>query len=520
MLSSRRLWIILAALLAFLAAARAKAQTEGETDTPAALKQAYKDAQTLSGKGEHFAAAATYFNVYTAQGTWQDAALGHVTEELILAGLPNAASYFYIKALQSGNRAATRRVLAYLPEMLESVGGDLLRPYVLRHTTEGDYDGATKSHFYYFLGKDELLKGEPAKALQALSHVGSGAGILAQAAYLRGAAYAMVGQTENAVNSFKSCASLASRGESRNRQLKKEYEDLEARCTAGLARSYYQGNAHDLAEETYDEIPKASFVWTDILFEQAWNAFAKGDYNRALGKLVTYRSPSLNFVFNPEVDVLRAQSFFALCLYDDVNRSVNEFNSRYANVGMQIKNFLLSHDRDLTAFYSLAKQAYHHKLHTTDMLFRAMNRFIRGPYFAAQLSQEGAVYHEANRAGRLAANKGHGKFAEFLQQVLTWRARSVRLLGGLFVKNSLLDIYQDVLADLDKMSFIKLEMLNRTKTQLEKKQLMSEDEDGVMKRGAGDIDRKDYQYFWTFNGEFWADELGDYVFALESQCGS
>jgi len=32
------------------------------------------------------------------------------------------------------------------------------------------------------------------------------------------------------------------------------------------------------------------------------------------------------------------------------------------------------------------------------------------------------------------------------------------------------------------------------------------------------IERNDKQYFWTFNGEFWADELGDYVFALRSEC--
>ena len=30
--------------------------------------------------------------------------------------------------------------------------------------------------------------------------------------------------------------------------------------------------------------------------------------------------------------------------------------------------------------------------------------------------------------------------------------------------------------------------------------------------------RRDDQYYWSFNGEFWNDELGDYVFGLESQC--
>ena len=47
---------------------------------------------------------------------------------------------------------------------------------------------------------------------------------------------------------------------------------------------------------------------------------------------------------------------------------------------------------------------------------------------------------------------------------------------------------------------------------------MSPDEDGVLKRGRSDVPRRDYQYFWSFNGEFWNDELGDYVFGLESEC--
>ena len=32
------------------------------------------------------------------------------------------------------------------------------------------------------------------------------------------------------------------------------------------------------------------------------------------------------------------------------------------------------------------------------------------------------------------------------------------------------------------------------------------------------VERNEKQYFWDFNGEFWADELGDYVFALKSEC--
>lgn len=510
-----------------LSGARAFAQSsefrsEFKADSSMAIQQAFQDARSLAVDGKHFMAAAIYFNIYTAPTVAEDQrfmALGMLTENLIRSGLSNAASYFFIKTLQSDNRGAIRRILVYIPQMIEDVGVDLLRKYVLRHTSEADYDANTRNHFFYFLGKDELLKGDPAKALQALSRVTSGSGIMAQAAYLRGAANAMLGQVGAAIGSFKACRNMASRAESRTRSLKDEYSDLEARCSAGLARTYYQNGSFDDADEAYDDIPKASFVWTDILFEQAWNAYAKRDYNRALGKLVSYRSPSLGFVFNPEADVLRAQSFLSLCLYDDVNRSVNDFNARYAGVGGELKNFLVSNESNLASFYNLGKQALRRKLHSPNMLDRALNRFVRGPYFAGLIAQEGATRGELTRVRQLLHQRRAHGFGTFLEKVIGWRTKSVQLLGGLFVKNSMLDLYQDLLSDLDKMSFIKLEMLKAAKTRLEK-EVMSEDENGRLKRGRPDIERRDYQYLWSFNGEFWVDELGDYVFSLESQCGS
>jgi hypothetical protein len=66
------------------------------------------------------------------------------------------------------------------------------------------------------------------------------------------------------------------------------------------------------------------------------------------------------------------------------------------------------------------------------------------------------------------------------------------------------------------MSYIKLEVLSKRKTELyDDVSFRSSD------RKRGDVThlkRTDKQYFWTFNGEFWADELGDYVFSLKSEC--
>jgi hypothetical protein len=185
------------------------------------------------------------------------------------------------------------------------------------------------------------------------------------------------------------------------------------------------------ADKAYGEVPKKSFVWTDILFEQAWNAYARKDYNRALGKLVTYRSPALNFVFNPETDVLRAQSYFSLCYYDDVNKTVNEFNDKYTKVGQQLKGFLAG-EKDFTTLFNTAKHALRARLHTTDALSRALNRFVRGPYFARLVLQEKRIHQEAQRTKNLAiqSQMGSHAFTQYIEKVLNWRIRSVTVVAG------------------------------------------------------------------------------------------
>jgi cytoplasmic iron level regulating protein YaaA (DUF328/UPF0246 family) len=84
----------------------------------------------------------------------------------------------------------------------------------------------------------------------------------------------------------------------------------------------------------------------------------------------------------------------------------------------------------------------------------------------------------------------------------------------MYVKNSLLDYHSELISNFEKISFIQLEMLKRAKDQLVYKHA------NASGRLMGSVipARRDYQYYWSFNGEFWGDELGDYVFGLESQC--
>lgn len=453
-----------------------------------------------------------------------------VTLSLIHLGLENAASYFFIRTLQSGDNDAIRRVLTRTEWVLSRLGGDVLRKYLIRHTRYEDYDTQNRGAYLFSLGKEALLMGDEQRAVGYLSGITATSPLRPFAHQLRATAYAIQGNTAAALQDFRACQSQADRilgyrGESERRllQAEREADDLRSRCLAGEARTLYQAGQFEQADRTYDKIAKESFVWPDILFEQAWNAFARREYNRSLGKLVSYKSPALEFVHNSEIEVLRAQSYLALCLYGYANEAVNDFNRRYGKLGLEVKHFVESQSQNLGAFYQSGKTALKDRLSSSRELHRLMNRFVRGPYFQNLVSEEWEIQQEIAASRRLAVDpaiselKVGGGLSGFLEQVLAWRMNSVRALGGAFIKNSLLDYHQELIANFEKVAFIKLEMLGRAKEQLLRKSMGA---GGARDVGTVEPSRRDDQYLWSFNGEFWNDELGDYVFGLESACAT
>jgi hypothetical protein len=515
--------LLIAATLAASAPARA-----AESWTPA---QYLKESEALYRDGFYFRSARYAFAATEGDGRADErvvkAAYSWITVSLVRAGLYNAASYFFIRTLQNGERASIRRVLAETQSLMVHVGPDLLRKYLIRHTKYEDYDALNRSAYLFSLAKEAVLIGQYDKAAGYVSGIQTSSPLYPFALQLRGTAQAIQGKDDAAISDFRACADRAGDivvntygvDPVRLKVSQREAEDLSARCAAGEARTLYQANKFEDAERAYDRIPKRSFVWPDILFEQAWNAYGKNEYNRTLGKLVSYKSPALKFVFNSEADVLTAQAYLALCLYDDANEVINGFNAKYTRVGEDVKRFVESSSSNLSAFYDYGREALKDNIYTQNEVHRLVNRFVRTPYFQDLVVSEREVATELSAVRRFDASGGslpglRGKgFPAFLDQVLRWRVKSARMLGGAFVKNSLLDYHSALINDFEKMAFIKLEMLKRAKDKLMNRKSTEE-------RTRGNIapSRRDDQYYWSFNGEFWNDELGDYVFGLESEC--
>ena len=493
------------------------------------------NAKQFFGAGQYFTAARYAFQAsQELPENEKGDAYSWISVGLSKAGLYHTASYFFIRTLETGNTEAKRRALAEAEDLLYRVGVDLLRNHLLKYTKIGDYDARNGSAYLYAMGKDLLLRGRENEAIKFFNGMDARSSLFPFALQLRGTAHAIVGDVPAAISDFKECqkrsGGLVSRitdrvPEAGGHWLKQQRtlaEDLEARCLAGEARTYYQAGQFSESEEVYDRIPKSSFVWTDILFEQGWNAFAQQQYNRALGKLVTYKSPLLEFVYNSEVEVLAAHTYLMLCLYNDSNQVINRFNKKYNSLGVEVKRYVEKNSHGYLGFFETGKKALRGPLYSNNPFDRLLNRFVRSPYFQNLVAAEADLDSEKSAIARFASmqpgtsqNLAAG-FPGFLGQVVGWRRKSVQELGGTYVKNSLIDFHNSLISDFEKMSFIKLEMLSRAKERLQT------DAPALAERGRGNVVpvRKDWQYRWNFNGEFWADELGDYVFGLESDCGS
>ena len=163
-------------------------------------------------------------------------------------------------------------------------------------------------------------------------------------------------------------------------------------------------------------------------------------------------------------------------------------------------------------YYLLAKRVLDGKLSGDKVLNKMFISIIKDPAFLEMYDSfyKGGI--ELNRVKSIPKSSFKSFLMSNIRESLILQRN---LIGAYFRKN--MDFYLNLISkNLSDMSYIKLEVLSRLR-----KEILSDDDKSSLERKRGDIKylrRNEKQYFWSFNREFWADELGDYVFALRSEC--
>jgi hypothetical protein len=333
---------------------------------------------------------------------------------------------------------------------------------------------------------------------------------------LRGSLLSIMGKYERSIKNFKKCVEKTTK-ELKRSLTKKERRQLlinKDTCLLGISRSYFGKKDYDSAGFLYLDIEKGSYIWPEVLFEEAWTSFYKRDYNRTLGKLVTYKAPVFSHIFNPEINVLEALTYLELCLWKDAKKSVDLFYRVYEKPLAKINVLLSTYGKNYKSYYSISKKRLDGKVGGGKIFNKMLLSIIKDPAF---LEMYDSFYRGGAELDNIKKIKSK-TFRSFLIGNIKETLILQRNLIGAYVRKNI-ELYSKLISkNLMDMSYIKLEVLSKLR-----KEILDSYNLNVKNRARGDIKylkRNEKQYFWDFNGEFWADELGDYVFALKSECKS
>jgi hypothetical protein len=391
---------------------------------------------------------------------------------------------------------------------------------MLYHTGVKPFEALPEDHLQrsrsgsirYILAKKLFKRGKPQEALIELGGVSDDHPAYPFVANLRATIYAHLKNYPDAETQFRDCVRTSERrmGKVETQTMRQQLEMNRDYCVAGVARVQFATREYKKANLTYLDIEKDSFVWPEILFEEAWTSYYQKNYNRTLGKLVSYKAPVFDFVFKPEVEVLTALTYLKMCLYDDAKKTVDEFYGALLNPSRELRGFLVSRGKDYRYFYNLMADFEDNRpapVQLVNPILRALRKDAAYLEMKSALTAAIGEYNELRKRPRSAMTENLIKNVRVL-------ADEYRTSIGAYVRAGLVAKYAELYTSFQGMSYIKLEVLAQRKERLYESDAVSTKKRGDVKY----IDRNDKQYFWNFNGEFWADELGDYVFALRSEC--
>lgn len=354
------------------------------------------------------------------------------------------------------------------------------------------------------MAKRNLYLNKYSYALKRLDLIPNSNRFYPESLLVKGTVYFNLKKYKSAAKEFNNCFEKAQEREKFFKsKIKRYYAVIKESCAINIARIYFNSKKYEQAIKFYEKIPKNSFMWPYTLIQKAWAYHHIKEYNRSLGILMTYDSPLLESYFEPEAQTLKALNYYELCQYEDALRVIDTFYKVFKPRADKLKSIINKGKNTPLYFHKLMKTP-------TDKLTN-VNRFIRNLKTQAskRVKYNLDMYTVANLKKEYEITKDN-KDRQTLREINHDLLEQINH----YLKVSFYRFLNDIYEQSQNLFSIKLEVLSNAR-----EQVYDQVKRVTLKRGdAKNIKRKANQEYWGFKEEFWADELGEYSFSLESKC--
>lgn len=286
-----------------------------------------------------------------------------------------------------------------------------------------------------------------------------------------------------------------------------------------LARIYYEKKDFRNAIRYYAKIPRESDNWLQALFESSWAFYLMEKPNNTLGNIHTLHSPFFETRFFPESYIIQAITYLKMCRYEKTKNSIKSFKNRYTPVLKDIKALLkanrMKKNQMFKAIYEYRTrrlQSYRYAWPILDALSRA-DSYKQAGLIISTSDQEISLLESSPRSwDDIGLTK---KLNSFLKKK---KKAAVKGAGSLLYDQAI--TFYDYLRELSSQTqLIGAELLLGKVDNLRKKlKVESSKKKDRFIGGLQPLDINQKLEYWPFEGEYWEDELGGYVYNIESKC--
>ena len=474
----------------------------------------FRSAQKDFVAGKYSRAAAKFFQVMNYPKKPQEKIKSEwgLARSLKKLGFYYSASKYYSLIVRRGVRRKNiyfRKAFEELGEINSTVnlGQSHIVQLLKTKVTPSKIPGAARGFYFHYQGIEAFYKKNYSRARSAFIKVPSGSSYYTASLFFLGIIANMDKLYGRAISYFMKVKSNA------------DSEWLQEIANLNIARVHYEAKRYRQALRFYAEIPRQSDNWLQALFEGAWAFFLMKKYNNTLGNIHTFHSPFFVNRFYPETYILQAITYLNLCRYDDIKVSLQRFKKRYTPVFKDLRKMLNRYQGNYEKFFQLIKKYRSGKLSAYRRAQPILDALSRRDIYKEALTTVRFSTRELERlesASRMWLVSGlidDLKVFLMKKRSVAMNNAGVKLIRG--AKNSV-----SYLSELyNQTRFIKAELLLGKVDKLRSLLRVSVAEKKVkFIGGMQEVSLKSDLEFWPFEGEYWEDELGGYVYNLVSSC--